>query len=531
MLNDLFEKNKNLTHLVFLFILSLNYLIPLLIFGKITLFYHDTLDSEIVYNYVIGKYYSGDEKALNLFINGEINLDFLRRIYQPLIILYVLFDTELAYWLTDLIVKLVSYFSFYLLAKKINGNILVSALLACLFASINIPTHNGLGVAIFPYIVYLCLRDKEISIWNYLILILAGLNSDLVFTVFALPFLIILVFILFKNKSNFYEIKNIKIISVFFIFLLISNINLIYLPLGEYSIHRQEFVKYPIPYSNLFFAFFNALFTLSYEINYAFINNLPTIIFLPVLFFLAILSKHPSSLKILAIILSIQIFLVFLKTEFYLGFYNNSKGIISSLSLDYCSTILPFLYCLIAIIIMSKKNYLNNFFRYLIIFVILLSQFNSSIVPIYKKYILDGSNYRNIYTFEEYYLYDDYKKFKKIVNNKRVLSIGIDPMVAVMNDIATIDGYHNIYPLHYKYKFRKVIEKELESNIEVRKYFDGWGSRLYTFSNDASKILIDFNEAKKLGAEYVISKHDLISNGLKLICDDCSSYVKLYFIQ
>ena len=104
-------------------------------------------------------------------------------------------------------------------------------------------------------------------------------------------------------------------------------------------------------------------------------------------------------------------------------------------------------------------------------------------------------------------------------------------MVAVMNDIATIDGYHNIYPLHYKYKFRKVIEKELESNIEVRKYFDGWGSRLYTFSNNASKILIDFNEAKKLGAEYVISKHDLSSNGLKLICDDCSSYVKLYYIQ
>ena len=24
--------------------------------------------------------------------------------------------------------------------------------------------------------------------------------------------------------------------------------------------------------------------------------------------------------------------------------------------------------------------------------------------------------------------------------------MSIDPMVAVMNDIATIDGYHNIYP-------------------------------------------------------------------------------------
>ena len=63
MLNELFEK-KNNSFTFFLFLLSLNYLIPLLIFGKITLFYHDTLDSEIVYNYVIGKYYSGDAKLL-----------------------------------------------------------------------------------------------------------------------------------------------------------------------------------------------------------------------------------------------------------------------------------------------------------------------------------------------------------------------------------------------------------------------------------------------------------------------------------
>ena len=37
------------------------------------------------------------------------------------------------------------------------------------------------------------------------------------------------------------------------------------------------------------------------------------------------------------------------------------------------------------------------------------------------------------------------------------MSVGLDPMIAVMNDIKVIDGYHSIYPLSYKIEFRKII--------------------------------------------------------------------------
>ena len=64
-------------------------------------------------------------------------------------------------------------------------------------------------------------------------------------------------------------------------------------------------------------------------------------------------------------------------------------------------------------------------------------------MPIGKKYFLKGNgDYKNIYTFDGYYSYDAYKEIKKIVKNMRVLSIGLDPMVAVMNNIKTIDGLH-----------------------------------------------------------------------------------------
>ena len=75
-----------------------------------------------------------------------------------------------------------------------------------------------------------------------------------------------------------------------------------------------------------------------------------------------------------------------------------------------------------------------------------------------------------------------------------------------MPGIKVIDGYHSIYPLNYKIKFRKIIEKELENNNSLKKYYDNWGSRVYAFYTDKNNILLNFQYAKMLGADYVISK-------------------------
>ena len=162
---------------------------------------------------------------------------------------------------------------------------------------------------------------------------------------------------------------------------------------------------------------------------------------------------------------------------------------------------------------------------------ILLSQINSSMVPFYKKFILKEENYQNLYTFEGYYLYDDYKKIKKITKNSKTISIGMDPMIAVINGIYTIDGYHNVYPLSYKKKFYKIIENELNENSNTKKYFLNWGSRVYAFVNNPQDIKINFEKAKGIGAEYVISKYELNNEKLSLVCKNCSIYFKLYKIN
>ena len=160
--------------------------------------------------------------------------------------------------------------------------------------------------------------------------------------------------------------------------------------------------------------------------------------------------------------------------------------------------------------------YIKKFKRkkILILFIlssVFMSQINSSITPFYKTYILKKENYKNIYTFEGYYNYEEYKFVKEIIGNKRSISIGLDPMIAVMNNISVIDGYHNIYPLSYKKKFRKVVEEELNKNEMIKNYYDSWGSRVLAFVNDYQNIQISFKEAKRIGADYVISNNEILS--------------------
>ena len=116
-------------------------------------------------------------------------------------------------------------------------------------------------------------------------------------------------------------------------------------------------------------------------------------------------------------------------------------------------------------------------------------------------------------------MYDDYFKIKNLVGENKVMSIGYDPMIAIMNNINTIDGYHNIYPLKYKFQFRKIIQKELENDLGLKKYYDNYGSRVYVFVNDPNNINIDFTEAKKIGAEFIISKYKINLPNIELVSD------------
>ena len=111
------------------------------------------------------------------------------------------------------------------------------------------------------------------------------------------------------------------------------------------------------------------------------------------------------------------------------------------------------------------------------------------------------------------------------------MSIGLDPMVAAMNNIKIIDGYHTIYSLEYKKRFRKIISKELDKNLNLKNYYDNWGSRLYVFYNDKNNVSINFVEAKNLGADYVLSSFPITSSKLETVCNSCNQNDDLYLYK
>ena len=145
-----------------------------------------------------------------------------------------------------------------------------------------------------------------------------------------------------------------------------------------------------------------------------------------------------------------------------------------------------------------------------------------------KKIIIEKNNFNELKNFlsnEKNYKKDFHfsklKFIKSIVEQERVMSIGIDPMIAVMNDIKVIDGYHTIYSKSYKINFRKIISKELEANEILKNYYDIMGNRVYAFYSDKNKLLLNFKAAKTIGAEYVISAFPIKNPNLESICHNC----------
>jgi hypothetical protein len=259
-------------------------------------------------------------------------------------------------------------------------------------------------------------------------------------------------------------------------------------------------------------------------LNYNFAHALPFLIFLPFLYLFCLIAKNKT--------ISLIFFtLIFLKINHYLFRSQQFIDLIAHLkfprtfSYTYYDQYFIFFYCLILILIFNEKIKFKNFLIIISIITIVTFQINSSIIPLVKQNVKKYKEdyYRNYYTFDGFYAPEKYKNIKKIVKNDRIISIGLDPMAAIANDIRTIDGYHNLYPLSYKIAFNEVIKEELSNNKFWYNYYNNWGSRVYTVVNDTKNIKINFLAAKKLGAVYVLSKYKIKLKNLKPICENCNT--------
>jgi hypothetical protein len=127
-------------------------------------------------------------------------------------------------------------------------------------------------------------------------------------------------------------------------------------------------------------------------------------------------------------------------------------------------------------------------------------------------------------TFAEFFspaLFRDIRDFiARPPENYRVVSLGLNPSIALYNGFHTADGYWVNYPLAYKHRFRRAMAGELAKDADLTAYFDEWGSRCFLFSaelgrrylytKDSGKrrierLNIDTGVLSDLGVEYILS--------------------------
>jgi Protein of unknown function (DUF6044) len=114
---------------------------------------------------------------------------------------------------------------------------------------------------------------------------------------------------------------------------------------------------------------------------------------------------------------------------------------------------------------------------------------------------------------KRYYRIEQYRQIAAVIGRPQdtywVASLDLDPMIAAFNGFQTIDGYADIYPLRYKHSFERIIARELDENKTYSDYFRKWGSRVYLFHSPGKPVLIDFCQALKVGAEYILTPLNL----------------------
>tara|TARA_B100000941_G_scaffold282861_1_gene251781 strand:- start:1077 stop:2813 length:1737 start_codon:yes stop_codon:yes gene_type:complete len=567
--------NKIWLLIVLLIIISLHHLFPIFFVGKTIIYTNDILNYFIPNNFIAGKILSGEIDTADLFLNGELPWHFVYGVFYPINILYNFFEIETAYLTTDLFIRLIGFLSFFYFLKRSKADFFLKILISALFSSQLITTVWGLGVATFPYLLSLCLRDKHLKLRHIFALVIIGLNTDLYLHGIYIYLIIFFSVIFFKKKIAFIKKKNFYIpILIFTFFLFVSNSNLIYniiyfspFQLSEriinYNFNESLFnflqiILIPKPVNNYFFLNFFLISIFWFSIYYTFLKKVSSNIeLLKLIFFLVFvifLINLIGVFKIIPFLNGILLnrigyFLIFFQLLIIFNTLNNIQRkevsfLIIFFSLIY-NQLTPSFFTVIKNHVgfdyfsanekeILKKNYNNfeifNFYENLKRFK--GDQTQEDYVPI-KSYFAS--------TFHDYYRFGDIKSLKSKINNNRVFSIGFDPMVFVVNDIRVTGGYYRYYPLDYKYKYLEIVKDQIDYQAKKNKKdlddeifnFRNSGQFLQSFYKKGDEFKINLNKLKEMNISYIVSKYELKSKSLKKICEKCEEIndINLYYIK
>ena len=426
--------------------------------------------------------------------------------FNFMFLLYYLFGPETTYIIVRVLMTLVGFFGMKIfldnhILKKKDEKIISLSISLC-FSILPFTFYSFLSVAAMPLVLYALLEIRKGKYYtkNWMIIIMYPFFSS--FVVYGFFFLFIPFFILLKDlvnkKKSAHFLLSIILLLLFFIFVeyrlfdqfLLSN---------QFVSHRIE--KFSIENFNFYNSikvFVKFIFNGGSDANSLQGPIIVPFILISTLFMIPKSKKDWNKILFLYVITSI-ILITVIKAGFppfsnIINFLNdyipfNFKRFVS---------LYPLLWMLALALVLSHLQSIHSSLKLITISILILQTLNSFKNHEFIKNInfYDNPNVESFFAKKQFSEIKNY--INKPINSYRVASIGLHPSISLYNGFYTADGYFVNYPLEYKKKFRKIIEKELNKDKNLKSYYDNWGNRVYLFSSELGRKRFIYQSGNKI---------------------------------
>jgi Protein of unknown function (DUF6044) len=519
------KKERNL--ILYALLVLVIYLSPLFILQENAhIRVHDNLDSNLAWYKVLarsGEMFGDVNAAIPQVINGVPRNTFGTE-YSIIVWLYAVFPTMIAYGLSQALTRVVAFFGMYLLLRKhfLPGEkwAFIQVITALAFALTPFWPSGMLSTLGMPLALwaFLNIRNGESSWKDYLVLTLLPFYSSIVlgFFFFLSAMGIFWMVDLLRGKGwNFRFLLAIAYMTLVF---MLVEYRLVYSFLFSTEPNsRDEYFHASLPLWRSL-----RLTIKNYVLGHTHVMTVHGLFILPITFFAFyfVYSKKLWKQEKLFVFLFILNFLLSLWYAFW--FYKGWLPLTERFHFmdtfnfaryHFLRPLVIYAGFALALKILSLQgvSWAKTAKWLAILQILLLGLFNDEII------------YRQKPTVKEFYAEELFAEIEEHIGlaqkDYRVASIGIHPAISQYNGFYTIDTYNNFYPLAYKHHFRKIIEKELEKNKTIRKYFDKWGGRCYIFTAELGKrymfkkdskrklknLQLNIDVFKELGGRYIFS--------------------------
>lgn len=477
---------KNKIYLYISFLVLIIYISPYFnLFDNYKILIGDNLNQHVAINKILAK--SGslfiDANETVPYIMGGIKRGFLKTELNFGILLYKFFSVEFAYSLNRIIMHLIAFFGVIFLLKKyvFKEDDKLTPLIALGFSTLPFFSNGFLTIAGQPLLLYCYLNIfyNNDKVKDWLIIAIFPFFSSLVLGNLFFHFFLILYAIVFRKSFN----NNLKIIYSF-LFCGISTL------LCEYRLFElfffldfESFRSEMLRLGTLNFKGFLGTSLIFLKDGHRHFASLHFPIILALVFYYLTTIRNFKANAQFYFLLFVLIFAILFENFFYgLSILNPIKyfsNFLNSFTFRFYS-ILPLVwYLLFSISIRNLK--LNIKFSYIICFFIVINNFFgtfnlSAENSFYHTYF--NKNSKTHFSIDNYYSESFISKIKgdlKINSSSKAATVGFPSVILNYNDINTIGGFLNNYPLQKKKLISSVIIKELEKNNILYEKFKNYG--------------------------------------------------------